>query len=174
MFGSIFYPGPCKTQKMKNIKLREPQQESRCSESTPFRESHRLVCSSGHVERIRSARVLDSRPWGMLRFNRLLIMLEPVTTLSDDEQHVLAAKAAAKGKGKGAAPKTSEKVPAPKHKAKAKSTPNPKAKSTPNPKAKSSSSHPPMERPSAKAKPKASTKSDPTPPKGYETSSGYQ
>ena len=126
-------------------------------------ESLRIVCSSDHVERIRSAGVLDSRPKGMLGFNRLLVMLEPVTALSDDEQHVPAAIPAAKGKGKGKgkgnAPKSSPKpsppetVPSPKAKAKAKTTPKPKAKS--------SGSHPPMKRPSTKATPKASTSSGP-------------
>lgn len=121
----------------------------------------------------------------MLGFNRLLVMLEPVTALSDDEQHAPAAKAAAKGKGKGKgkgnAPKSSpmpspETVPSPKVKAKAKA----KAKTTPKPKAKSSGSHPSMKRPSTKAMPKASTSSgtkteppsDPSPKKGMKRPAG--
>lgn len=109
------------------------------------------------LKRLRSAGVLDSRPRGMLGFNRLLVMLEPVTTLSDDDHQVPAAKSTAKAKSKAPTPKSSPKRPSPPE-----TVPSPKQKA--KAKAKSSSSHPPMKRPSAQAKSKASTTSAPTPP----------
>ena len=93
------------------------------------------------LKRLRSAGVLDSRPRGMLGFNRLLVMLEPVTTLSDDDHQVPAAKSTAKAKSKAPTPKSSPKRPSPPETV---LSPKQKAKA----KAKSSSSHPPMKRPS--------------------------
>ena len=115
---------------------------------------------------LRSAGVLDSKPGGMLGFNRLLVMLEPVTTLSDDDHEVPAAKSAAKAKSKAQPPSKAPppKSSPPKRPSPPETVPSPKQKSKAQAKAKSSSSHPPMKRPSAQAKSKASTASAPTPP----------